>query len=715
MTQTSESGTSFQARLSALRQETGASAIPESTIPAQSIPPKEKKGSGLDDGAKAELRQLPLLPIYRRWFDPQSERVGGNDEVNLSCFNTAFHTGGDKNPQFGINTVLNVYKCHACEFSGDIIDLAANYFGYADSDGKCPQFEIDEVVKLAGEELLGMSFRKTAAGWQRIPQWTPLNPGIQQSAAPVNGTASATGAVVQPPGSVPTETYTGSAVTPPVAPSSVVTHAVATAPVSQTPAPIGLGSIAAPRPPSMTPDMSTYQPPVVDISSRIEEEAKAVSEEEAEEFRLSQANFSLDWRSLVPENTPLRRYMTIVSEDDTPEEFHFWNFMSLIGLTLGKKAFIPDVKPVYGNLLSCIIGRTGQGKSRSEGFIAELIKKGAFFNDQDHMTNGIKVISNPGSGEYMIKQFIHEVPDPTKPAVKGKQPMLTNPSVKGLVRWPEMSTMIGKASGKGSIVRQMVIELYDVPTTIGGGSFSNGEYGAENPYGSVATTTQLDAIRNLVSGDDAASGFLNRWIFILGKPKQFQPWGKPIDISPCVADVKTLTNWAESKYRSSQGWHPLDNDAAERATRFLLDTVEPLQHESNMLARSVLLFKKLMLLFSANMLEEKVSVAAVQQAEIAFRYLIDCLRHIGIRISTSEYESLESAVREFIIEGGPTGITARDLRRKLKRRDASWTTEVVNRHLDTMEKAGVCELRMIGQPPGKPGRPMKRWMLTEED
>lgn len=643
-----------------LRAEVGEEAPAPAAVtpaPAASAPPP---GPGVSDGAKEALRELDLLPIYRNWFSPLAERQGGGGEVNLSCFNTSFHTSGDRNPQFGINTSTNLYYCHACQVRGDIVDLAAVYYGLAGPDHRALPDKIHEVVKFAGEELLGMKFHLTPAGYQRIPDLGAIE--IPAAAPTGAGSGVLTLAVLPAPGTDPmagyvAPTYTGPA---PAAPTADDGH------------------------------------------------------DAAEEARIKAADFTLDWRSFVPDNTPLRRYMDTVCADDTPEEFHMWNYMGLIGLTLGRTCFLPDSKPVHGNLLTCIIGRSGQGKSRSEGYIDQLISEALPFNEEDHMTTGVRVIKNPGSGEFLSARFQHEIPDPTfnpkDPGNRGKRaPMLVNPGVKAIVRWPEMATMIGKSAGKGSIVQQTIIELYDVPRSLGGGSLTHGSYEALDPYGTVATTTQLATIRNLVTRDDAASGFLNRWLFVVGRSKQFQPWGSNIDVTPLAADVHALRDWAGSIYRQHRGWLPMDPEALAESSEFLVTIAHPLEAgDSEMLRRATLTFKKLLLLFSANMMEDSVSLKSVSQAKIAFTYLMDCLRHIGVRLETSEEVSFEDDVLELIGEN-PQGIRPRDLRKKLRARGSA---QDVNRVLAAMEQADIIQLTHTKTTPG-PGAPTKRYILCE--
>lgn len=646
-------------------------------------------GDKLDDGAKRELRTLPLLEVYRQWFAPMAERPGGGAEVNCSCFNTDFHVNGDEHPQFGINTDLNTYYCHACGVRGDIIDLAANYLGLADAttDYRCPDAKVHEVVKYAGETLCGWSFRKTPAGWQRIPALSTLTGTVNVVDAPV--------LAVAPPAA------TLGAAHPEQAPA--VSSAVSRSGVR-------LGRFTPPNAPVMPTTTPGFSAP----EYTGERAPLVVPDEDVEAARIAAANFSLDWRDFVPADTPLRNYLEITCRDTSPEEFHFWNFMSIIGLAMGRKVYLPDDKNVYGNSLLCLVGRTGQGKSKSESYANELIRMAMPFDDDDHLTNGVRVVKNPGSGEFLASNFLHEVEDPTFVPGRGikKPPRLVNPSVKALIRWPEMATMVGKASARGSIVQTTVIDLYDNPDTIGGGSLTHGSYGAKNPFGSVTTTTQLAAVRHLLTGDQAASGFLNRWWFVIGRSKPFQPWGTHINVAPVKHDVEMLVKWAEDKFRNVGGYHKLSAEAFEAASEFLVRRCHPLEADENdeMLRRAVLTFKKLILLFSANMMEDEVSIAAVDQAKIAFEYLIDCMRHIGVQIGQSDFEVFFGHTTEIIQQSGIDGITPSELRKKIRRRMTGVNVETVNKWLDTAEKAGMIEL-VLTPTPGR-GRAQKRYHLS---
>lgn len=666
----------FQARLAALRAAHGEpvpAQTPVQTAPAAQGPVTHAPVSGetADDGAKRELRNLPLLSIYRNWFNPASERVGGNDEVNLSCFNTDFHSGGDVNPQFGINTVKNTYYCHACNVRGDIIDLAAVYYGFADSEWNCPDDRVHEAVKEAGTDLLGMDFRKTPAGWQRVPEFVP------------GGGVSTTPVGASPASGVPTGIQmTGASVLGPMAPASLP------------PGHVGAGIFGGgPANPARTNELpADIELPEPERTGR-------------DEFA---GGIELNWRELIPEETPLYRYLDVVCRDDSPEEYHFWNFMVLIGLILGKDVGLVDAEIVYGNLLVCIVGQTGVGKSRSERHLAKLINSVIPFDDNLDASKGIKIVSGSGSGEYMMREFQHFTPDPRSTA-KVKFPDIPHPGIRGLVKWSELSEMVGKSSGTGSTVKEKVMELYDASGDIQYGSLAHGKTVVKNPFGSVITTTQPESIRRLLSRDQVTSGFLNRWIFASGVPKIIHPRGTIVDTTPCKADLLILREWANSKSVRSRGFQDFDLDAGEILDNFIVNNLAKLKRSDPIYARVDLLFKKLTLLLSANMLESSVSVATVNQAIKLFDYVVKCYESFGAALAHSEISELQEEILEKLelkINKTGEGVSAYDIVQMFKRKHDS---DTVRKALKELEELGRI---FIASPPRPgPGRKPKLYYL----
>ena len=361
-----------------------------------------------------------------------------------------------------------------------------------------------------------------------------------------------------------------------------------------------------------------------------------------------------DWRNMVPENTPMHDYLMTVCEDDSPEEYHVANFLQFIGLLLGKDVHLNAGRKVYGNCMTCIVGRTGAGKSSSERYIDTLIERIMRFDVEDHLTKGVRVIRSAGSGPWISSLFNHIVEE-EKPNPTGKGGPLkvkhANPGVRAIIRWPEMSTMLARGDNAEKI-KATLQEIFDVAPSIGGGSLSNGEYRADNPFGSVATTTQTKMLSKIVGVNDVHSGLLNRFWFIIGNPKERQVWPKAIELEPLVPKVELIRKWAIEK-SSGGSWHgvhevvdrSVPNASGQVYEEFIASTIHPMMKlDNDMLQRVDLTFKKLVLLFSANMTENVVSVSAVEQAKAYFDYLIKCYEVVTEQLVNTDMSDQEQKV-----------------------------------------------------------------------
>lgn len=630
----------FAARIAELRTNVGVP-IPPPPVAAPPAPAAEAKTEHTtDDGAKAELRSLDLLTIYRRWFNPLSERPGGGSEVNLSCFNTGFHAQGDRNPQFGINTAKNTYHCHACGISGDIIDLAANYYGLADGSLRCPDKAVHEAVKAAGEELLGMQFHMTPAGWQKVPDYVPMPVSAAPAAPPV---PTAPPVAPPPPGHVVLVQFNGG-------PASKRESA------KDLPADL---AAQLPTPTETGPD---------------DWQGRAIA---------------LHWRDLIPMHTPMYKYLDIVTKDDSPEEYHFWNFMLLIGLICGKDVGLMDSEIVYGNLLMCIVGQTGVGKSRSERHLARLIGAALPFDPEIHDSKGVKIISGAGSGEYMLREFSHSIPDPRATKTQN-MPDLVHPGVRGLVKWDELSEMVGKASGTGSTIREKVMSLYDSAGDMSFGSITSGKTTVRDPFGSVATTTQPASIRKLLTKNEVTSGFLNRWLFVSGVPKKVHPRGTYIDTTPVIPDVRRLREYADSIASGQRGIVDLEQAAGEAYDRYILERVVPLKRADPIYGRVDLTFKKLTLLLAANSFEKVVTLPTVEAAKVVFDYLVRCYESFGASLVDTEenelHEAIVGKIRDQLAKNPTEGLAGHAIAKALKRK---YDPETVRRGIRALEELGL--------------------------
>lgn len=598
-----------------------------------------------DDPVKRALRELDLLEVYRRWWPGKPERSAGTDNVNVSCFNSLYHANGDRNPGMSIAVAgpkKGTYYCQACGITGDVLDMWAVKQGEVDANFRRDTRDTHRIVALAGQELLGAESYQVDGKWY---SYLPNTPQILHT--PEKGMVFADFRVKPDP----------------------------------------KAEVGKELPPD-GPDLPTT------------EAAEAETEPDY--------SISLPWRNFIPANTPLHNYLSIVCADDSPEEYHFFNFLLLLGLLAGKTVSLIDQELVYGNLLVCVVGQTGIGKSRAERHLKRLIAASCPFSMDIPDSTGIKIISGSGSGEYMIREFAVYYPDPrsngTAPG-RRRYPDIPHPGVRGLVRWSELSELVSKSSAKGSTVNQKIMDLYDADGNIEFGSLANSKTIAHNPFGSVTTTTQPESIRSLLRRSDIKSGFLNRWLFVHGTRKPRSVSGVPVNVTPCEFDVKKIIEWRDSRQLRNKKIMEFEQSAYDEYASFIKTVCHPLIATDPLYSRVDLLFKKLVLLMSINLLEDRVSLSAVEQAECILHYALQCYESFGAALVLSDDTECQEAVMAKIEACEAEGITqykiANDLRRKYTRdevQSACKYLEQADRIVKKVPTAGS-KLRP-GRPPG---------------
>lgn len=612
-------------------------------------------GPGGTDGAKEELKNIDLLRVYKRIFpNKRVDRTTGNNETQVQCFNEAGHAHGDRNPSMSINSDTNVFMCFGCDCGGDIFSMVAYRMGYSDSNLNCPADKIHQAVYDANTLLsLGWDFHQASDGnWYRTTesQKARLAQPVQQ---------------VEPQPQVQGEG--GENV------------------VLQFPS-----GFAAPEP--------VVQPSVIDEPPPV-----------------------LEWRNLLDNNTPLRVYMEQVTIDDIPEEFHFWNIMLLMGLLIGRDCAFADSRPVYPNLFVCLNGDTSMGKSRSMSYVKDLISRDEIrFDETDPYTRGVKKISQPGSGEVLTKNFIHESIDPKAalPALTpGKKapstrslPKIVSP-VRGLVEFEELASLINKAESRGSNIKTTLIELYDCGRTIGGSSLSHGSYEASLPFGCVLSSTQPEVLDTLfVNTTDAASGFLNRWLFISGTAKTRQPIGKNIDLDPVVPYLVAVRDWASDMKRQSGG-------LLEFATQEELNEFERICHADifpnetqHGLQRLHVLFKKLIVLACANNSSDYIDRESLELAHQILLWVIKSTKYAKISEigTTTVLDRTREAIFSLVFDAGKEGIQPSVVRQRAAKKIGKqfFDERIYDTALKNMKNED--EIFEGAAPTGGRGRPKKR-------
>lgn len=414
---------------------------------------------------------------------------------------------------------------------------------------------------------------------------------------------------------------------------------------------------------------------------------------------------TLDWKAIVPAGTFLYEYMEATSKDDSPEEYHFWHGLLALGHAVGRNAFLNDTRPVYSNLLVCLLGGTGYGKSRSRYWLDELIEEALPFTDNGLDTTGCKLVPVPASGENLINQFQHIASDPSLPA-KG-MPTVRTP-VNGIVDYDEFASLLARASRQGSTLKQIIMNFSDARPRISTSSNTGGTFEAYKPFCSITASTQPKAVRPLLARTDASSGFLNRWIFVGGPRKQREVMGGAhtrihVDLTPSVEMLKKVRGWGavERDVRFAE-------DGLLEYDRFVRKFVFPVQEadETDLLTRLDLTMKRLVLIMCINEHKTVVTKEIVQRCEPILDYLIKCYGILSAEIGITQMTEITSEILRHIQrieESTGRGASARDLTLRMKRKN--YSPEMIKKALETMVALDWID---IDKTKG-PGRPTIRY------
>jgi hypothetical protein len=401
----------------------------------------------------------------------------------------------------------------------------------------------------------------------------------------------------------------------------------------------------------------------------------------------------------------LWEYCEATSNDDSPEEYHFWHGMLALAHACGRNAYLEDTKPVYGNMLLCLLGGTGFGKSRSRHWLDEVLIDVVPFRDNGLDTSGAKLVSPTASGEALIRAFQHQANDPSLPKNTG-----VYTPVNGIVDFDEFAALAARANRQGNTLKTTIMGMADARDAVGTQSLTHGEFKAYKPFCSITASTQPRAVRHLLTRGDAGSGFLNRWLFVGGKRKKREIIGGShssiqVDLTPAKEHLKKVRGWGAVERKVE-----MTEDGLKALETFFRKEVFPQQDkdDSDLLKRLDLLFKRLVLLFCINERTTQATAEHVEKARSLFNYVLICYGIVGAEIGSTQFNEIsDEIVRHLIRHQARThrGATPRDLQKYMKRRN--YGLDQIKKALETMVSLDMIELEKESN--SRPGRKSVRY------
>lgn len=415
---------------------------------------------------------------------------------------------------------------------------------------------------------------------------------------------------------------------------------------------------------------------------------------------------SIDWKSIVPEDTFLSAYLEETSKDDSPEEFHFWNGLIAVGMAVGINRYLEDAPFVYGNLFICTVGSSGTGKSKAKRHLIHLLHDALPYDRTSQPPDGAQYLTGIQSGEVLIKSYQHPIVD----LVTNKETGRFWPGVKACIEFDELASLIGKSSRLGSTLKTTLMELYDAPRWLASASMSHGSVVTERPFGSVITTTQYRSVRDLISRSDDAAGFANRWFYATGIPKKaFSVNRAQINLTRAKGLLGAIQ--LNSRVPEMIGWDP----RAEKIwDEFFHDTYITIRNKSDqtIIQRIDLLMKKLFLLFSVNEKSAVITESIVTRVLSLFNHILESYgvieRQITANNDKDDTDYILRTIKRLTITG-KRGPTAREVYLASQSRFESISK--LRKQLENLVVLSIIEEFKV--PPGpKGGRPTACYIIS---
>jgi hypothetical protein len=427
------------------------------------------------------------------------------------------------------------------------------------------------------------------------------------------------------------------------------------------------------------------------------------------DFEINRGLPKLDWRSIVKEGTFLDEYMKAAIVDMAPEEFHFFNGMMALGLGVGRSVWGETAKgKYYSNLYVCALGSTSLGKSTALKKMTETLKRSLEYSHNDVERRGVYLMPKPASGEIIIDMF----KGLTRPAKSTGMPPVPTGRVKGMIEFDEFREFFTKAARQGSVIKDTIQSLFDCPDRLTGISRTSGEAIASEVYGCIATGVQPDVLRSIMSKDDSASGFINRFLFVTGHYKPEVKNEVRADMSMPAEILKDINAWGHNTVVKTQvkGELKYTQEAFDAQYDWRKNTWEPLKtrkNRSDTHMRADFYLRKFALLFAINEMSDNITLEHWNKALALYPFIMDTYSIIDTKINMSETAEMEEDILNVIKKMQPPGGSLKWISAKaIKRVRRNYELHDIDRALVLLERTDHLQ-GMMNPPKSGPGRPIK--------
>lgn len=192
----------------------------------------------------------------------------------------------------------------------------------------------------------------------------------------------------------------------------------------------------------------------------------------------------------------IRGYMEYTRATESPEAYHFWTAVSVIGAATARQVFLDfNYFTIFPNTYIILVGPSGVRKSAAAGIGIKLAEAA-----------GIKKFSDKITGAALIK----DLAECTVKRINGTNVQLCSPM---LIYASELGVFMGPDAYASGVVADLT-DLYDCPKKWEKKTISRGTEEIIAPYVSLFAASTPTSLKACIPPDAVGQGFTSRILFI---------------------------------------------------------------------------------------------------------------------------------------------------------------------------------------------------------
>jgi hypothetical protein len=376
-------------------------------------------------------------------------------------------------------------------------------------------------------------------------------------------------------------------------------------------------------------------------------------------------------------NDIFNEYMDILTEvTEAPKSYHFFSFAAIMGMLLGKNAFISYSRPLYPNMFVLLVGRSGlDRKDTAISFATDLLRS---------VTTDVQILPSISSYEGLLLAMGHNETE------LGIQHEIT------LVAMSEFDALLRKSRSESvSNLIPSLCNLYDCPNEARVITKTE-PIRVINPFLSIVAGIQPDIVEEAFKAGDVHGGFAGRIMYILDTTDKNIPLPTKYDVNRWNSLISMLSH-IKANNKKQREMKLSDNSISlwkdfyvwYRSNDQKIDLLNTLN------ARITNHVLKIAMLFAVSDDSSEISIIHLENAIEVGKWLIENNKNLFGGLGQSTNGRLETRIIDIL---GESPKTKRELRHRLGGRV---TADILVKVIENLKKADVITEKQVKMSSGQ--------------